>query len=131
MLSEAAKSHDDDWLKVELTNHRCFKSGEVKHTRTGKITVAHTPFTAAETLAEGEFNRYYMRGVCLRAIDEGIAEVMVYRGKFVEQPRAQFEALAGTKISVPLFLGDLRCQPGVQTKSGLPCGPNSGLTICL
>ena len=64
-----------DWLKNELEQRLVFKSAEFKQARGGATTVAHTPVTAADTFAEGEFNRFYMRGVCSRAIEEGTSEV--------------------------------------------------------
>lgn len=39
------------------------------------------PVTAPETLSEGEFNRFYARGLCRVAISLGIAAVQVYRAK--------------------------------------------------
>lgn len=47
-----------------------------------------TPYTAPATLAEGEFNRYYMRAICLRALAEGDGQVTVRRGKAVSNPRS-------------------------------------------
>ena len=32
-------------------------------------------------LAEGEFNRFYIRAVCLRSIESGTSDVVVYRAK--------------------------------------------------
>lgn len=37
-------------------------------TRNGKTFSKKVPVTAAETLAEGEFNRFYARGLCLREV---------------------------------------------------------------
>jgi hypothetical protein len=131
LLLEAVRLYDDDWLANELNTQGCFSMGEVKHIKTGNITVAHTPFTAGETLAEGEFNRFYMRGVCLRAMEDGVSEVIVYRGKAVVQQRPESQALIGKKIPASLLLEDLRCPLGAKTKYGLPSGPNSGITIGL
>jgi len=36
---------------------------------------------AHEMLAEGEFNRFYIRALCARAIEDGLPEVTVYRAK--------------------------------------------------
>jgi hypothetical protein len=41
------------------------------------------PVTAADTLAEGEFNRFYLRGLCRRASAANMAEIEVYRAKEV------------------------------------------------
>ena len=131
LLLEAVKYHNDDWLAQELNSHGCFKTGEVRRSRNGNFNVAHTPFTAGETLAEGEFNRFYMRGLCVEAMEDRIPEVVVYRGKYVEQPRPESEALIGMRIPASKLLEDLRSLPGSRMQYGIPAGPNSGLTICL
>jgi hypothetical protein len=87
------------------------------------------PYTAAETLAEGEFNRLYARGLCIRAIRENITEVEVYRGKTVMHPRSESEFLIGRRFSPTELLNDLRNSKGVEPALGIPPGPNSGITI--
>lgn len=84
---------------------------------------------AHQMLAEGEFNRLYIRGLCLRAVSEGISSVIVYRGKEVASPRAESEQLIGSSISSADLLEDLRNSKG-KTPALLPF-VNSGLTIRL
>lgn len=129
LLKEAIVGHNDDWLATQLKGY--MKSHEERRLRSGKITVVKVPVTAPETLAEGEFNRYYARGLCERAIAEGISEVIVYRGKQVQQPRPVSQAMIGKRIDPTALLEDLRKSPGVEPALGIPPGPNSGLTICL
>jgi hypothetical protein len=86
---------------------------------------------AHEMLAEGEFNRFYIRAVCLRAIKEGTSEVIVYRAKMVEHARAESEQKIGQRIAAEILLRDLRAHPGIDTALGLPPGPNSGLSAQL
>ena len=131
LLKEAIMNHDDDWLADQLKTKGYMKLHEHRRSRSGKITVVRVPVTAAETLAEGEFNRYYARGLCARAIAEGISEVVVYRGKQVKQPRPESEAMIGKRINAKALLEDLRKSQGVEPALGIPRGPNSGLTICL
>lgn len=88
------------------------------------------PDNACETLAEGEFNRYYIRGVCRRAIDEGIGEVEVYREKLVEDPRPESQRKIGQRIKADVLLEDLRKSVGKPPTLGIP-QPNSGLTVRL
>lgn len=96
--------------------------------RTG--TPARLPRTAAQTLAEGEFNRFYIRGVCRRTVDDGIKEVEVYRAKRVRQPRPESQAKIGTRISAAEYLEDLRTHSGEEPEFGFP-RPNSGLSVRL
>jgi len=86
---------------------------------------------AHEMLAEGEFNRFYIRALCLRAIEDGIPEVIVYRAKAVENPRSESQQKIGQPVPVDALLHDLRMHPGVDTALGLPSGPNSGLCVRL
>ena len=86
---------------------------------------------AHEMLAEGEFNRFYIRGVCLLAIEEGAFEVIVYRAKMAEHARAESEQKIGQRIAAEALLRDLRAHPGLDTALGLPPGPNSGLSVHL
>jgi hypothetical protein len=131
LLREAAESHSDAWLANELRHQGYIKAFEQRRKRKGGFTTAKVPVTAPETLAEGEFNRFYARGLCIRAIKEGIAEVQVYRGKAVRNPRPESQAKIGQMISAEALLEDLRQSPGVEPALGLPPGPNSGLTVRL
>lgn len=80
-------------------------------------------------MGEGEFGRYYARGLCRRAIDEGIAELEVYRAKAVMEPRPGSQAKIGLRVDPTTILKDLRQTQGVEPALGLPPGPNSGLTL--
>lgn len=86
---------------------------------------------AHETLAEGEFNRFYIRAICLRALQNGHDTVEVYRAKVVESPRSESIAKLGSHIAAAGLLEDLRRSLGVDTALGIPRGPNSGLSIKL
>jgi hypothetical protein len=86
---------------------------------------------AHEMLAEGEFNRFYIRAICLRAIEDGVPEVIVYRAKPVEHARAESEQKIGKGVAPEALLRDLRAHPGIDTALGLPQGPNSGLSVYL
>ncbi len=102
------------------------------YTRSGVTRYRNVPYTAAETLAEGEFNRYYIRGVCLRAIAEGIPHVQVYRAKAVVNPRPESTAKIGQWMDPSTLLDDLRTNNSVEslnTVFGVPAGPNSGLSV--
>jgi len=109
---------------------------EIEHRRSprgwGRFHEVRVPYTAAETLAEGEFNRFYIRGLCLRALAEGIAKVVVYRAKSVSDPRPESLRLIGRPVDAEALLNDLRIHSGEEEPAmKVPGGPNSGLSVQL
>jgi hypothetical protein len=130
LLSEAIKNFDDIWLQGQIQNLRYLNTHE-QRTRKGVPYSVQVPYTAAETLAEGEFNRFYARGVCVRSINENLHDVEVYRGKPVQNPRFESESKLGQIIPATALLNDLRTSQGIEPALGIPPGPNSGLTIRL
>jgi len=131
LLQEAAKNHDDAWLALQLRTKNMFKTEEQKRTPSGKTTTAKVPTNAADTFAEGEFNRFYIRAICLRAIEEGNSRVKVYRAHHRDNPRPESQSKIGEMIDAKKLLSDLRSNPGVDLALGIPSGPNSGLSVQL
>lgn len=131
LLAEAVRHHSDQWLADELRGQHLIATQERRSKPSGGFTMASVPVTAPDTLAEGEFNRLYIRGVCLEAIARGNDQVEVYRAKYVENARSASVAKIGQKVSASILLEDIRTSTGVDTALGLPPGPNSGLSIKL
>ncbi len=131
LLRAAAQSGSDVTLGQAihgvLNSHE--KSRQLKSGGLSRPPVMRS--NAHEMLAEGEFNRFYIRGLCLRAMEDGIPEVIVYRAKTVETPRSDSERKIGQGVAAEALLTDLRMHPGVDTALGLPSGPNSGLSVRL
>lgn len=92
---------------------------------------ARIPFDADLILAEGEFNRIYLKGLCLRAIEEG-KRIRVYRAFQRKRPRRDSERLIGKVLDPCDILLDLRTNSGKLPSLGLPNGVRSGLSgvIC-
>lgn len=86
------------------------------------------PYTAAATMAEGEFNRFYIRAMCVRALEDGVG-LEIYRARASENPDAESEAKIGQSPDASALLDDLRSHQGVATALGLPPHPNSGLSV--
>jgi|SRR5882672_5005993 len=129
LLKQAIMDGDEQILTQALSKPGIFNQTTIRNTVKGTITVK-VPITANTTLAEGEFNRFYIRGICRRAIDEGVA-LEVYRAKQVTQPRLESEQMIGKLVEPKKLLDDLRVNIGVNTALGLPQGPNSGLSVKL
>jgi hypothetical protein len=133
LFDQAIELHNDDWLAGQLLD-RCYMADSEQYTRNGvtrsrQINKPHS----AMMLAEGEFNRYYLRGLCRRATAEGATALQIYRGKQVAVPRPESEAKLGTMISVTGLLEALRRHDFVSVDAAfaIPNGPNSGLTARL
>lgn len=131
LLRDAIEAGDDVLLADSLRSGGRIRATEERRKPKGGFTTAKVPVTAPETLAEGEFNRFYARGLCLRALDDKIADVIVYRAKAVRDPRPESEAMIGKRMSASALLDDLRTHVGMDTALGLPPGPNSGLSARL
>jgi hypothetical protein len=131
LLRDAATAQNDDWLAQQLCLvNRLNRTEERRKPKGGHVTV-RVPVTAAQTMAEGEFNRFYIRGLCVRALTAGELHLIIYRAKPVANPRPDSEAKIATAIDAAALLYDLRTHPGVDTALGLPPGPNSGLSARL
>ncbi len=123
IMSGHLKNGSDNSLAEDLTSNDCFNTHETdKNGKEKKV-----PVTAAQTFAEGEFNRFYMRAVSLRAISEN-SSIEVYRARFSENPSPESEALIGKNLDPKILLKDLRDCKGIETTLGLP-RPNSGLSV--
>lgn len=131
LLRAAAEHHDPVWLADQLNSQGRLSSAEISHSKKGTPYIKRTPFGDHETLAFGELNRFYIRGLCARAMDHGISHVVVYRALEVAQERPESASLVGTEVDAKELLADLRENVGRQTKMGIPGGPNSGISVRL
>ena len=132
LLREALQSGDDETLAENLRQHRRILRTLPRRNPSGGYSIAATAENAAQVLAESEFNRYYIRALARRAIEDGISELVVYRAKPVANPRPESEVRIETTLPPQDLLEDLRSHPGDERPSlGVPSGPNSGLSVRL
>jgi hypothetical protein len=133
LLREAIQNGNDETLAQSLREHRrILRTLPRRQPKAGGYSIAATPENAAQVLAESEFNRYYIRALARRAIEDGIPELVIYRAKPVSNPRPASEARVETTLSPEELLEDLRSHPGDEPPTlGVPSGPNSGLSVRL
>jgi len=132
LLREAIQSGSDETLAESLRVHRRLSRALPRRKPKGGYGIASTPENAADMLAEGEFNRYYIRALARRALEDGIQELVVYRARRVQNPRPESEARVETTLSPAELLEDLRSNTGDEPpKLGVPSGPNSSLSVRL
>lgn len=129
LLFDIVSNGDEETLATALKVNNCFADKEPRNSKNG-ITYAKVPETANQTLADSEFNRFYMRGLALRAISSG-QTLTIYRARHSDNPRAESEAMIGKQVDAQNLLSDLRNNIGTDTALGLPPGPNSGLSVKL
>ena len=129
LLLEAVRTGRDDTLARDLNRRGAFKAQVERRKPRGGFTMARVPVTAADTLAEAQFNMYYMRALGLRAIELGVG-LVVYRAKRVENPRSTSEQMIGTMLDPADVLAALRSTRGVNPPTHIPL-PNTGITVRL
>ena len=83
----------------------------------------------AKKIAEGEFNRYYMRGLCARAIAEGVEQVQVYRAKVVATRKASTLERIGQFLSPATVLAEFHSAHRSDPALASPFGPATGLSM--
>lgn len=129
LLHEAIRYYDDRWLEERAED--MLVDFETRRTRSGGQTTAKLPEMASRMLAEGDFNRYYMRGVARRAIDEGREVVEVYRARLSLEPRPESAELEGHRLPARDVLDYLRGAPAGDHAVASLGRPNSGLSLRL
>ena len=132
LLRDALRNGNDETLAQNLREHRRILRTLPRRNPSGGYSIAATAENAAQVLAESEFNRYYIRALACRAIEDGISELVIYRAKPVANPRPESEARVETSLPPRELLDDLRSHSGDERPSlGVPSGPNSGLSVRL
>lgn len=130
-LRAAARSHDETWLADQIRKNHLLKHEEERVSAERGVVMLKVPLTAPDSLAATEFNRFYARAVCARAIETGMQHVEVYRAKVVPQLLPESELIVGRRLAAEQLLRQLRTTPGLEPALGLPGGPLSGFTVRL
>lgn len=129
LLREAIQEGNEFTLAQSLGQYRRIARTYHRRRPEGGYNIVTIPHNAAETVADSEFNRYYIRALCRRAIEDGIDELIVYRARPVRTPRPASEELVETTVNPAALLEDLRQHTGEDTKLGIPGGYNSGISV--
>lgn len=129
LLRLAIQMGNEDSLAAKLRGG-CFNfTYKRRNPKSGGYTNVTMPVNAPDMLAEGEFNRYYIRALCRRAIEDGNGVLRICRIKAVSNPRPESQIKIGQLVDPEKLLADLRENIGVDTALGIPAGPNSGLSV--
>ncbi|UOX84668.1 hypothetical protein MUY14_22905 [Amycolatopsis sp. FBCC-B4732] len=129
MLRDALELHEPKWLELQSKQPGYWISHET-YRRSGKEHLKAVPFDAAQTLAESQFMRYYLRAVSRRAMDDH-RQLEVVRLKQVQQSRSVSAHLLGSPVAPAQLLDSLRQNQGIDPFLHIPPGPNSGLGVII
>ncbi|MGX5683401.1 hypothetical protein ACWKWW_02475 [Chryseobacterium cucumeris] len=121
-MIQSVKLGDEESFEILLKFPNFFNETEIKNGKQSKV-----PKNASTLLCQSEFNRYYIRGLCLKALKDKIESVEIYRGRQSSFVRPESEVQIGKKLDPLELLEDLRNSIGKQPK--LFPEINSGLTI--
>jgi hypothetical protein len=86
---------------------------------------------ATALLAEREFHRFYLRGLCRRALEQGVDALVIYRARPADSGRVSSDAMVGVRIAVSSLLEDLRGIFRSLPPHGLPQCRDPGLSVRL
>ncbi len=128
-LSDLGRAHYADLLTLAI---RCGNDESLAAFVKGLLLETYNerrvPCNAHTTLAEGEFNRFYIRGLCRRAIEERVPQLEIVRAKDVYMPRALSQKRLGALVEPGCLLLDLRTHVGAPPVHGVPLW-GSGLSV--
>ncbi|QCE35672.1 hypothetical protein FAI40_10215 [Acetobacteraceae bacterium] len=124
LLRDAINNGDDKTLKDSIQHGSFLNLTEETSKGTRKV-----PATAAQTLADGEFNRLYIRALCVKVLRKSDSAVLVtYRARESSRPRQESENAIGMAYRAKMILDDLRSSQGKEPESEIP-SPNSGISF--
>lgn len=124
LLREALSHGTPEAFSEAILAHQLLKETETRDLGEKQIR-AKISNIAHYNIGEGEFNRYYMRAICVLTIESVLDEVEVYRAKQVSKPRpASVERMKAKEL-----LDHLRTT-NISVEGSFP-GPNSGRSIRL
>jgi len=127
LLREAANLYNEHWLAFQIEAEVLMKDFEGSRTPSGGYTIKHVPHIASETMADGQFNRFYMLGLCKYARQQGINHLEIYRAKFSSEPREESQALVGGLLSLEEIESQLLVT--INSFNSPLLKPNSGLSL--
>jgi hypothetical protein len=132
LLRRALTEGDPESLAAALSEQRRIARTSDRRKPSGGYTIVTIPENAAEMIANDAYNRYYIRAVARRALEEGKQQVVVYRARPVDTPREESEERLETTVDAAALLEDLRRNTGAdRPEMGIPSGPNSGISVYL
>jgi hypothetical protein len=131
LFRKAIRSQDELWLAGTLRGAGLIELLERKTLPNGIVEISTGPGLSVATLVEREFNRLFCCALCLRAMEDHIPHVSVYRAKHVECAGVESEDKVGQQFEPQLLLENLRALQAVEPALGISHELDSGLSVRL
>jgi len=128
LLRAALLTGTDASFAEALCAHEALRPlGRWQHSK--EVGASDALATATAVLAEREFHRFYIRGLCRRALDQGVRTLVIYRARASTPGRTSSDAMVGVQITASSLLEDLRCTFRSLPPHGLPQCRDPGLSV--
>ena len=127
-LRAALRAGNEESLAVEL--RRPGRLGAPDGWKPGGLIGKYSA-TVPDALAEAEFHRFYVRGLCRRTLAEGGRTLIIYRAKPGSPSRANPDSMVGVRIDAASLLEDLQTTSGRAPPRILPGCPSPGMSVRL
>lgn len=132
LLKDALQYHTDVWLERELIRRNSFVATEYLKSTMGKtVTRAVNSEQIAKILAEGEFNRFYLRALCVAAQTRGVTHLLVTQGRVIPNAPLAAGKSVGSAVEVNALLNTLRNNGYRQVDIALGAPEGLGVPACL
>ena len=129
LRSTLTSGTDETFAQALSVANAVLPPGRWQHSK--DIGAGNATMAATVLLAEREFHRFYLRGLCRRALDEGVDTLIIYRARPADPGRASSDAMVGVRMSVLSLLEDLRGTFRSLPPHGLPQCRDPGLSVRL
>lgn len=133
LMSEALANGDEIALANDLADPAHWNNTDWRSVKGKRQAYAVSPLYAAERLANLEFNTWYVRGLCKRLLDEGVAECRVCRGADIPGASPECATHDGQIYPVEAIYEGHRArywhEPGNPLALSIPANPGCRHTI--
>ena len=128
LLEKALLNGSDRSFANDLRDYNTLKNTEKMVNPFGGIRESKIPSDAPDNLAKGEFQRYYIRALCRKAIDQGIKRLQIISEKPIDALPDEVKVKIGRTVNPKDILEDLRENDYTRTRFGI-LEPASDLSL--
>lgn len=128
-MPDALATHDDDWLREQMSNPSYWDTHLTRKTKQGVKLVDYNKADAIQKLCYGEFNIAYIRGLATALLGRGETVCVVYRADSAYVPRGECSEWEEKQFTLQEVIDGHRARywppdEGDRSVFSVPSGPN-------